>query len=72
MKFDFKGFNMNDFKAGKNPWCKIGEGTEDWSDILTALAEVGYNGFATSEVGGGGREVLADIAKRMKKVLELA
>ena len=39
---------------------------------VTALAEVGYNGFATSEVGGGGREVLADIAARMKKVLELS
>lgn len=72
VKFDFKGFNMDSFKEGKPGWCKIGEGTEGWPDILTALAEVGYNGFATSEVGGGGREVLADIAARMKKVLELA
>ncbi|MFM1802778.1 MAG: hypothetical protein RJA81_2130 [Planctomycetota bacterium] len=72
VKFDFKGFNMNDFKAGKNPWCKIGEGTEDWSDILDALAEIGYDGFTTSEVGGGGREVLTDVYQRMKKVLEIA
>jgi len=72
VKFDFKGFNMNSFKEGKNPWCKIGEGTEDWSDILTALAEVGYEGFTTSEVGGGGREVLTDVYNRMKKVLEIA
>ncbi len=72
VKFDFKGFNMNDFKQGKPGWCKIGDGTEDWPEVLTALAEVGYNGFATSEVGGGGREVLADIAARMKKVLELS
>ncbi|TNV71586.1 hypothetical protein FGO68_gene15030 [Halteria grandinella] len=72
VKFDFKGFNMDLFKEGKNPWVKIGEGTEDWSDILDALAEVGYDGFTTSEVGGGGREVLADVLTRMKKVLELS
>ncbi|MFM7591119.1 MAG: sugar phosphate isomerase/epimerase family protein [Isosphaeraceae bacterium] len=72
VKFDFKGFNMNAFNEKKNPWCKIGEGTEDWPDILTALAEVGYEGFTTSEVGGGGREVLTDVFNRMKKVLEIA
>jgi hexulose-6-phosphate isomerase len=72
VKFDFKGFNMDLFKEGKPPWVKIGEGTEDWPDILDALAEIGYDGFATSEVGGGGREVLADVATRMKKVLELS
>lgn len=65
-KFDFKGYHM------ENEWCKIGEGSENWPEVLTALAEIGYDGWATSEVGGGGEEVLRDIAERMKKVLELA
>ena len=53
-------------------WCKIGEGSENWPEVLTALAEIGYDGWATSEVGGGGEDVLKDIAERMNKVLELA
>ena len=66
VKFDFKGYSH------KNSWCKIGEGDEDWPEVLKALGEVGYDGWATSEVGGGGEKELADITARMKKVLGLA
>ena len=66
VKFDFKGYHM------ENSWCSIGDGSENWPEILTALAEIGYDGWATSEVGGGGEDVLKDIADRMNKVLELA
>lgn len=66
VKFDFKGYSH------KNSWCKIGEGDEDWPEVLNALGEIGYDGWATSEVGGGGEKELADITARMKKVLGLA
>jgi len=65
VKFDFKGYSH------KNSWCKIGEGDEDWPEVLKALGEIGYDGWATSEVRGGGEEELADITARMKKVLGL-
>lgn len=65
VKFDFKGYSH------KNSWCKIGEGDEDWPEVLKALGEIGYDGWATSEVGGGGEKELADITARMKKVLDL-
>lgn len=65
VKFDFKGYSH------KNSWCKIGEGDEDWPEVLKALGEIGYDGWATSEVGGGGEKELADIMARMKKVLQL-
>lgn len=65
VKFDFKGYSH------KNSWCKIGEGDEDWTEILKALGEIGYDGWATSEVAGGGEKELADITARMKKVLGL-
>lgn len=66
LKFDMKGYN------GKtNEWVDIGEGTEDWPEVLKALEEVGYRGWATAEVGGGGEDVLRDIANRMNKVLGL-
>lgn len=66
LKFDFKGY---DGKANK--WVDIGEGTEDWPEVLKALDEVGYRGWATAEVGGGGEDALRDVAKRMNKVLGL-
>lgn len=70
LKFDFKGFSLTKFKNKENPWVPIGEGSEDWPDVLKALAEIGYNGWATAEVNGGGREQLQEIADRMKRVLE--
>lgn len=49
----------------------IGEGDCDWPAVLAALHDVGYTGFCTAEVSGGGREELQDIAQRMDRVLEL-
>ncbi|MBX3444607.1 MAG: sugar phosphate isomerase/epimerase [Planctomyces sp.] len=67
LKFDFKGYSH------ANAWVSIGDGDENWPDVLQALADVGYAGeFATSEVRGGGRDVLEDIARRMDQVLGLA
>lgn len=65
LKFDFKGYSH------AKQWVDIGDGDEDWSEVLKALAEVGYEGWATSEVSGGGREKLTEIAERMDRVLGL-
>lgn len=50
---------------------EIGEGSVDWAAVRAALADIGYQGWATAEVKGGGRERLADIAARMDRVLAL-
>ena len=65
-KFDFKGYSH------EKKWVAIGEGDENWPEVLKALKEVGYSGWATSEVSGGGEEKLMEISKRMDKVLGLA
>jgi hexulose-6-phosphate isomerase len=65
LKFDFKGYSKT------KEWVNIGEGDENWPDVLKALSEVGYNGWATAEVGGGGEAHLKDVAERMNKILEL-
>jgi hexulose-6-phosphate isomerase len=65
-KFDFKGYSKS------NGWVAIGDGDEDWPEVLKALAEVGYTGWATSEVAGGGEKELRDVAERMNRVLGLA
>jgi hexulose-6-phosphate isomerase len=65
VKFDFKGYSHT------KKWVPIGEGDEDWPDVLKALDEVGYRGWATAEVAGGGPNELRDVAERMNRVLGL-
>jgi hexulose-6-phosphate isomerase len=64
LKFDFKGF------SNKNGWVKIGEGDENWPEILKALRETNYaGGWATAEVGAGSAAELNDISQRTKQAL---
>lgn len=62
-KFDLKGYSK------KREWVDIGEGDEDWPEVLKALGEVGYDGWATAEVGGGGEDHLRKVKAQMDKVL---
>lgn len=64
VKFDFKGYSIK--AAAQVP---IGEGDENWPEILKALVDVGYTGWATSEVAGGGEAELTDIYRRMARAL---
>jgi len=72
LKLDFKGYSAVKNADGKDKgWVPIGEGTEDWPEVLKACAEVGYNTWATAEVGGGGEEHLMKISAAMDKILQL-
>jgi hexulose-6-phosphate isomerase len=61
LKFDFKGYSKS------KQWVPIGEGDEDWPEILKALGEVGYDGWTTAEVDGGGEAELRDVYNRMNQ-----
>ena len=64
VKFDFKGY------SNTKKWVEIGAGDENWPDVLKALDEIGYSGWATSEVSGGGEKELKVVFDQMTKVLE--
>jgi len=69
-EWDEKKHRSEGLRAGFG--SELGEGTIDWAAVRQALLEIDYRGWATAEVGGGGRERLADIARRMDDILGLA
>lgn len=56
----WKGFNVD-----------IGDGDCRWDEVMKALREIGFSGWATAEVPGGDRARLQDIAARMDRVFAL-
>ena len=71
-RLDLKGYSRA--KADKEgKWggfgVEIDEGDLDWRAVRQSLRAIGYAGWATAEVGGGGPDPLRDIAARMDKVL---
>ncbi len=75
LKFDFKAYSKAKAKETGKEYdgfrVEIGEGDENWPEVLKALGEIGYDGWATAEVGGGGEDVLKKISAQMDKVLGL-
>jgi L-ribulose-5-phosphate 3-epimerase len=49
----------------------LGEGSINWPAVREALAKIQYSGWAAAEVKAGDWDYLADVAKRMDKVLDL-
>ncbi|MCA9291077.1 MAG: sugar phosphate isomerase/epimerase [Phycisphaerales bacterium] len=71
LKLDIKEFSRkrrDDEGLWKGFGVEIGEGDCDWPAVMAALDEIGYNGWAAAEVGGGDRARLEDIARRMDAV----
>ena len=73
-KLDIKEYSrqkQNDEGLWKGFNVAIGEGSIDWGRIRAELKKINYTGWATAEVGGGGREHLQVVAAQMDKVLDL-
>lgn len=66
VKLDIKGFSR-----AKNKFVEIGGEEDDlpWAEVRAALADIGFTGWATAEVGGGGVERLATVRAQMARVL---
>lgn len=46
------------------------EGDNNWPAVLQAIEDIGYNGWASAEVPGGGRERLQKISDLMTKIFK--
>jgi L-ribulose-5-phosphate 3-epimerase len=66
VKLDVKGFSR-----AKNKFVDITSEEDDlpWTDVQKAIDEVGFSGWATAEVGGGGLARLTKVREQMQKAL---
>ncbi|MDD4788429.1 MAG: sugar phosphate isomerase/epimerase [Pirellulales bacterium] len=62
VKLDVTGFSRAD-----NKFTDIGAGDLPWDQVRNALDEIGFTGWATAEVGGGGVERLTIVREQMQK-----
>ena len=62
VKLDVKGFSRAEGK-----FTEIGEGDLPWKEVQKGLSDIGYTGWATAEVGGGGVERLTKVREQMEK-----
>ncbi len=72
LKLDIKEYSREK-RDNEGPYAgfriEIGEGDCDWPAVNQALADIGYQGWATAEVSGGDTARLRDIAARMDRIL---
>lgn len=70
MKLDIKEYSRKKLNE-EGQWAgfgvKIGDGDCNWPEVMKALDEIGYTGWATAEVGGGDATRLAEISERMDR-----
>ena len=64
IKLDVKGFSRADDK-----FTDIGSGDLPWGHVRKALANIGFSGWATAEVTGGGLQRLIEVRKQMEEAL---
>jgi hexulose-6-phosphate isomerase len=66
LKLDIKGFSR-----AKSEFVDITSSDDDvpWQEVQKALAEIGFTGWATAEVGGGDVKRLTVVREQMQKAL---
>jgi hexulose-6-phosphate isomerase len=60
--------HLKDFKRDTREWTNLLEGSVDWPEVRKAFAEIGYEGYVTSELKGGDEAYLRDLSERMSKI----
>jgi hexulose-6-phosphate isomerase len=63
--------HIKDFKRLEDGyrWVNLGDGDIDWAAVRKAFADVGYTGYATTELEGGDEAYLRDVGKRVDRLV---
>jgi hexulose-6-phosphate isomerase len=63
--------HLKDFKRERDgyKWVNLGEGDIDWPAVRKAFAEIGYSGYATTELEAGDEAYLRDLSQRVDRLL---
>jgi L-ribulose-5-phosphate 3-epimerase len=67
-KVHLKDFQL-DRPGGKFAWKNLGEGDIDWVEVRKAFADIGYDGWMTTEISGGDAAYLKDVVVRFDRFL---
>jgi L-ribulose-5-phosphate 3-epimerase len=67
-KVHLKDFQL-DRPGGRFAWKNLGEGDIDWPEVRKAFADVGYDGWMTTEIQGGDAAYLKDVVTRFDRFL---
>ncbi|MGO8732640.1 MAG: sugar phosphate isomerase/epimerase family protein [Terriglobia bacterium] len=63
--------HLKDFKRLDDGyrWVNLGEGDIDWPAVRKAFADVGYTGYATTELAAGDEAYLRDVGQRVDRLV---
>jgi hexulose-6-phosphate isomerase len=50
-------------------FVNLGDGDIDWAAVRKAFADVGYTGYATTELEGGDEAYLRDVGQRVDRLV---
>jgi hexulose-6-phosphate isomerase len=67
-KVHLKDFQL-DRANGRFNWRNLGEGDIDWVEVRRAFADIGYDGWMTTEINGGDAAYLKDVVARFDRFL---
>ena len=63
--------HLKDFKRKGYKWTNLLDGDVNWPEVRRALDEIGYDGFLTTELGGGDEAYLTDLSKRIDRIFAM-
>jgi hexulose-6-phosphate isomerase len=63
--------HLKDFKRKEDcyAWVNLGDGDIDWGAVRQAFGDVGYSGYATTELEGGDEAYLRDVSNRVDRLV---
>ena len=63
--------HLKDFKRRGYKWTNLLDGDVNWAEVRRALDEIGYDGYMTTELGGGDESYLRDLAGRIDRIIAM-